>query len=155
MRILLLSLLFLSCNPVKQVLRDKQKLDAVAEIVVSSGYCANDTIIQTKSDTLITYDTFYQRGADIIRDVFHTDTLRLPLTKKIVKTIRIRDTINQVVVDNARIKLLEAKLAVQTEKTEEYKAKAKSRLNWLILLLLVISIRLLYKPILKIIAWHS
>ena len=155
MRILLLSLLFLSCNPVKQVLRDKQKLDAVAEVVVSSGYCANDTIIQTKSDTLITYDTLYQRGADIIRDVFHTDTLRLPLTKKIVKTIRIRDTINQVVVDNARIKLLEAKLAVQTEKTEEYKAKAKSRLNWLILLLLVISIRLLYKPILKIIAWHS
>lgn len=155
MRILLLSLLFLSCNPVKQVLRDKQKLDAVAEIVVSSGYCANDTIIQTKSDTLITYDTLYQRGADIIRDVFHTDTLRLPLTKKIVKTIRIRDTINQVVVDNARIKLLEAKLAVQIEKTEEYKAKAKSRLNWLILLLLVISIRLFYKPILKIIAWHS
>lgn len=155
MRILLLSLLFLSCNPVKQVLRNKQKLDAVAEIVVSSGYCANDTIIQTKSDTLITYDTLYQRGADIIRDVFHTDTLRLPLTKKIVKTIRIRDTINQVVVDNARIKLLEAKLAVQTEKTEEYRAKAKSRLNWLILLLLVISIRLLYKPILKIIAWHS
>ncbi len=155
MRILLLSLLFLSCNPVKQVLRDKQKLDAVAEVVVSSGYCANDTIIQTKSDTLITYDTLYQRGADIIRDVFHTDTLRLPLTKKIVKTIRIRDTINQVVVDNARIKLLEAKLAVQTEKTEEYKAKAKSRLYWLILLLLVISIRLLYKPILKIIAWHS
>ena len=155
MRILLLSLLFLSCNPVKQVLRDKQKLDAVAEVVVSSGYCANDTIIQTKSDTLITYDTLYQRGADIILDVFHTDTLRLPLTKKIVKTIRIRDTINQVVVDNARIKLLEAKLSVQTEKTEEYKAKAKSRLNWLILLLLVISIRLLYKPILKIIAWHS
>lgn len=155
MRILLLSLLFLSCNPVKQVLRDKQKLDAVAEVVVSSGYCANDTIIQTKSDTLITYDTLYQRGTDIIRDVFHTDTLRLPLTKKIVKTIRIRDTINQVVVDNARIKLLEAKLAVQTEKTEEYRAKAKSRLNWLILLLLVISIRLLYKPILKIIAWHS
>lgn len=155
MRILLISLLFLSCNPVKQVLRDKEKLDAVAEVVVSSGYCANDTIIQTKSDTLITYDTLYQRGEDIIRDVFHTDTLRLPLTKKIVKTIRIRDTINQVVVDNARIKLLEAKLAVQTEKTEEYKAKAKSRLNWLILLLLVISIRLLYKPILKIIAWHS
>lgn len=155
MRILLLSLLFLSCNPVKQVLRDKEKLDAVAEVVISSGYCANDTIIQTKSDTLITYDTLYQRGEDIIRDVWHTDTLRLPLTKKIVKTIRIRDTINQVVVDNARIKLLEAKLAVQTEKTEEYKAKAKSRLNWLILLLLVISIRILYKPILKIIAWHS
>jgi len=155
MRILLLSLLFLSCNPVKQVLRDKQKLDAVAEVVVSSGYCANDTIIQTKSDTLITYDTLIERGADIIRDIYHTDTLRLPLTKKIVKTIRIRDTIQSVVVDNARIRLLEAKLAAQIEKTQEYKDKAKSRLNWLILLLVFIVLRLLYKPLLKFIAWHS
>ena len=153
MRILLLSLLFLSCNPVKQVLRDKQKLDAVAEVVVSSGYCANDTIIQTKSDTLVTYDTLFEKGADIFR--YHTDTLRLPLTKKIVKTIRIRDTIQSVVVDNARIRLLEAKLAVQIEKTQEYKDKAKSRLNWLILLLVFIVLRLLYKPLLKFIAWHS
>lgn len=139
----------------KQVLRDREKLDEVAKYVVEMGYCANDTIIQTKSDTLITYDTLIEKSADIIRDIYHTDTLRLPLTKKIVKTIRIRDTIKSVVVDNARIKLLEAKLAVQIEKTQEYKDKAKSRLNWLILLLVFILLRLLYKPILKFIAWHS
>jgi len=155
MRYLLISLLFLSCNPVKQVLRDKEKLDKVAEYVVSNGYCANDTIIQSKSDTLITYDTIYEKGSDIIRNILKTDTLRIPLTKTLVKTIRITDTIQKIVVDNARIRLLEAKLAVQTEKTEEYKAKAKSRLNWLLLLLIAISVRLLYKPLKKIILWHS
>ena len=155
MRYSLFLVFFLACNPVKQVLRDKEKLDKVAEVVVLNGYCANDTIIQSKSDTLITYDTIYEKGADIITSILKTDTLRVPLTKTLVKTIRITDTIQKVVVDNARVRLLEAKLAVQTEKTEEYKAKAKSRLNWLILLLLVICIRIFYKPILKIIAWHS
>lgn len=155
MKYLLISLLFLSCNPVKLVLRDKEKLDKVAEYVVSNGYCANDTIIQSKSDTLITYDTIYEKGLNIVTNILKTDTLRVPLTKTLVKTIRITDTIQKVVVDNARIRLLEAKLAVQTEKTEEYRAKAKSRLNWLLLILIVISVRLLYKPLKKIILWHS
>jgi hypothetical protein len=153
MKYLLISIFLLGCNPVKQVLRDKEKLDKVAEYVISSGYCANDTIIQSKSDTLITYDTIYEKN-DIIRNILRTDTLRLSFTKTLVKTIRITDTIQKVVVDNARIKLLEAKLAIQTEKVEEYKAKAKSRLNWLVLLLIAICVRILYKPIKKFILWH-
>ena len=153
MKYLLISLFLLSCNPVKQVLRDKEKLDKVAKYVIENGYCANDTIIQSKSDTLITYDTIYEKN-DIIRNILKTDTLRLSFTKTLVKTIRITDTIQKVVVDNARIKLLEAKLAIQTEKVEEYKAKAKSRLNWLVLLLIAICVRLLYKPIKKLILWH-
>ena len=153
MKYLLISIFLLSCNPVKQVLRDKEKLDKVAEYVIENGYCANDTIIQSKSDTLITYDTIYEKN-DIIRNILKTDTLRLSFTKTLVKTIRITDTIQKVVVDNARIRLLEAKLAIQTEKVEEYKAKAKSRLNWLVLLLIAICVRLLYKPIKKFILWH-
>lgn len=154
MKYLLISIFLLSCNPVKQVLQDKEKLDKVAEYVVESGlYCANDTIIQSKSDTLITYDTIYEKN-DIIRNILKTDTLRLSFTKTLVKTIRIKDTIQKVVVDNARIRLLEAKLAIQTEKVEEYKAKAKSRLNWLVLLLIAICVRILYKPIKKLILWH-
>ena len=66
MRYLFLILL-LSCNPVKQVLKDKEKLDKVAEVVISSGYCVNDTIIKTNSDTLITYDTIIEK-----RDIFKT-----------------------------------------------------------------------------------
>ena len=153
MKYLLISIFLLSCNPVKQVLQDKEKLDKVAEYVVSNGYCANDTIIQSKSDTLITYDTIYEKN-DIIRNILKTDTLRLSFTKTLVKTIRITDTIQKVVVDNARIRLLEAKLVIQTEKVEEYKAKAKSRLNWLVLVLIAICVRLLYKPIKKFILWH-
>jgi hypothetical protein len=153
MKYLLISIFLLGCNPVKQVLRDKEKLDKVAEYVISSGYCANDTIIQSKSDTLITYDTIYEKN-DIIRNILRTDTLRLSFTKTLVKTIRITDTIQKVVIDNARINQLEAKLALQTEKTEEYKAKANSRLKWLVLLLIAICVRILYKPIKKFILWH-
>lgn len=153
MKYLLISIFLLACNPVKQVLRDKEKLDKVAEYVISSGYCVNDTIIQSKSDTLITYDTIYEKN-DIIRNILRTDTLRLSFTKTLVKTIRITDTIQKVVIDNARINQLEAKLALQTEKTEEYKAKAQSRLKWLVLLLIAICVRILYKPIKKFILWH-
>ena len=144
----------MGCNPVKQVLKDKEKLDKVAEKVIEMGYCVNDTIIQTQSDTTITYDTIIEKN-EVLRTILRTDTLRVPLTKKIVKTITIRDTIQKVVVDNARIRQLEAKLAIQTEKAEEYKAKAQSRLNWLIWLLIIIGIRLLYKPLNKLIEWHS
>ena len=154
MKKLLLILLLLGCNPVKQVLKDKEKLDKVAEKVIEMGYCANDTIIKTQSDTTITYDTIIEKN-EILKTSLRTDTLRVPLTKKIVKTITIRDTIQKVVVDNARIRQLEAKLAIQTEKAEEYKAKAQSRLNWLIWLLIIIGIRLLYKPLNKLIEWHS
>jgi hypothetical protein len=153
MKYLLISIFLLACNPVKQVLRDKEKLDKVAEYVISSGYCVNDTIIQSKSDTLITYDTIYEKN-DIIRNILRTDTLRLSFTKTLVKTIRITDTIQKVVIDNARINQLEAKLALQTEKTEEYKAKANSRLKWLVLLIIAICVRILYKPIKKFILWH-
>lgn len=147
-------MLLLSCNPVKQVLKDREKFDEVAKYVVASGYCANDTIIQTKSDTTYQTDTIFELNTDTIRLTEFKDK-PLTITKKILKTITIRDTIKSVVVDNARIRLLEAKLAVQTEKTEEYKAKANNRLKWLILLIVAISIRLLYKPLLKLIAWHS
>jgi hypothetical protein len=153
MKKLLLILLLLGCNPVKQVLKDKEKLDKVAEVVISSGYCVNDTIIKTQSDTTITYDTIIEKR-EILKTLLKTDTLTIPLTKKIVKTITIRDTIEKVVTDYSRIRQLEAKLAVQIEKTQEYQHKAKSRLNWLIWLLIAISLYLIRKPIINLIKWH-
>lgn len=155
MRILLLSLLILSCNPVKQVLKDKARFEELAKEVVRSGYCANDTIIQTKSDTLVTYDTVYEKGAEIINDIYRTDTLRIPVTKKITKTITIRDTVQKIVVDNSRIKQFEADFLLLSKKAREYQDKAQTRLLWLILLLIAILVRILYKPIKKLILWHS
>lgn len=154
MRILLLSLLLLSCNPVKQVLKDKARFEELAKEVIRSGYCANDTIIQTKSDTTYKVDTIYELNTDTIRLKEFKEVPKL-VNKTIVKTITIRDTIQKVVVDNARIKLLEANLGVLSQKMEEYKDKAQTRLKWLILLLIAILVRILYKPIKRIILWHS
>ena len=53
MRNILLLILLVSCNPVKQVLKDKSKFDQVAAEVIRQGYCATDTLIIVKSDTLV------------------------------------------------------------------------------------------------------
>jgi hypothetical protein len=46
-----------SCNPVKQVLNNRANFEKVKNEVIRLGYCANDTIINNISDTLITIDT--------------------------------------------------------------------------------------------------
>ena len=160
MRYLLLILLF-ACNPVKQVLKDKEKLDQVAEVVIKSGYCANDTTIITKSDTTIVHDTTYE--IDTIIDLhLKTDTQYVKLPKKVItRTITIRDTIKSVVVDNARINLLQKeidslKIASGLIKNDlnEWKGIAKKRWWNLFWLILIFSIYILRKPILKFIRWQ-
>jgi len=48
----------ISCNPVRQVLRDQVKFDQVAEEVIRRGYCANDTTVITElKDTVIYKDS--------------------------------------------------------------------------------------------------
>lgn len=145
--------ILLSCNPVKQVLKDKEKLDKVAEVVVKSGYCANDTTIITKSDTTIQYDTTYETQIQINEK---TDTIRIP--KVITRTITIRDTIKNVVVDNARVNLLQQEINAYKESTYELKEEllhwkelAKKRWWNLLGLIILFSIYILRKPILKLI----
>jgi hypothetical protein len=142
-----------SCNPVKQVLKDKEKLDKVAEVVVKSGYCANDTTIITKSDTTIQYDTTYETQIQINEK---TDTIRIP--KVITRTITIRDTIKSVVVDNSRVQLLQKEIEAYKESAyklrEEllhWKELAKKRWWNLWGLIILFSIYILRKPILKLI----
>jgi hypothetical protein len=151
--ILLALVSVLSCNPVKQVLKDKEKLDKVAEVVVKSGYCANDTTIITKSDTTIQYDTTYETQIQINEK---TDTIRIP--KVITRTITIRDTIKSVVVDNARINLLQQEINAYKESTYKLKEEllhwkelAKKRWWNLLGLIILFSIYILRKPILKLI----
>jgi hypothetical protein len=143
----------LSCNPVKQVLKDKEKLDKVAEVVVKSGYCANDTTIITKSDTTIQYDTTYETQIQINEK---TDTIRIP--KVITRTITIRDTIKSVVVDNSRVQLLQKEIEAYKESTYELKEellhwKELAKKRWWNLwgLIILFSIYILRKPILKLI----
>lgn len=152
--LILLAVLLLACNPVKQVLKDKNKLDKVAEVVVASGYCANDTTIITKSDTTIVHDTTYETDTVIdIKTLKDTQYVTLP-KKVITRTITIRDTITNVVVDGARVLLLEKRLVKSEESRLKYEKLAKQRWWNLFWLILIFSIYILRKPILKFIRWQ-
>lgn len=150
MRLSILLLFLIACNPVKQVLKDKDKLDKVAEVVVKSGYCANDTTIITKSDTTIQYDTSYLTDTLIdLRTIKDTQYVTLP-KKVITRTITIRDTVTNVVVDGARVLLLEKELTKANEDLQEWKALAKARWWYLFWIILFTIIYLLRKPLLKL-----
>lgn len=149
MRLSILLLLLVACNPVKQVLKDKNKLDKVAEVVIKSGYCANDTTIITKSDTTFQVDTIYDTEI-IIDEVTKKDTLYVRVPKIIVRTTTIRDTITNVVVDGARVLLLEKEVIKYQTKVDDLKDLAKARWWYLFWLILFMIVYILRKPILKL-----
>jgi hypothetical protein len=132
---------FVSCNPVKQVLKDRNKFDQVAKEVIKSGMCANDTTFITKSDTLVEVDTLVR--IDTLTDTYvlnDTTYITKWKTREITKSITIHDTIKSFIVDNARVRLLQADSARLTGEVNEWKGKANSRLNWLISLLVIIAL---------------
>lgn len=55
-------ILLIGCNPVKQVLKDKAKLDLVAKEVIRKGYCVNDTIVIEKvRDSVVYKDSIIEK----------------------------------------------------------------------------------------------
>jgi hypothetical protein len=141
MRYLLLLILFVSCNPVKQVLRDQDKLEEVAKVVVKGGWCANDTTFITTSDTLVEVDTLIR--IDTLTDTYvlnDTTYITKWKTREITKKVTIHDTIKSFIVDNARVRLLQADSTRLINLANDYKSKADSRLNWLISLLVIIAL---------------
>ena len=141
MRYLLLLILFVGCNPVKQVLRDQEKLEEVAKVVVKGGWCANDTTFVVKSDTIVDIDTLVEIQTDLeISTINDTTYITKWKTNTITKTLTIHDTIKSFIVDNARVRLLQADSTRLTNLANEYKSKADSRLNWLISLLVLIAL---------------
>jgi hypothetical protein len=140
-KISLLLLLLIGCNPVKQVLRDQEMLEEVAKVVVKGGWCANDTTFVVKSDTLVEVDTLVR--IDTLTDTYVlNDTVYFTKwkTRDITKSITIHDTIKSFIVDNARVRLLQADSARLTGEVIQWKGKADSRLNWLISLLVIIAL---------------
>jgi hypothetical protein len=140
MRYLLIILLFLSCNPVKQVLRDKEKLAQVAEVVVRSGWCANDTTFITKSDTLVEIDTVINVDIQIdtqkVNEFVYVTKWK---TNTITKTLTIHDTLKSYIVDNARVRLLQTDSARLSVEMDEWKGKAKRRQIWLFAIIAMIA----------------
>jgi hypothetical protein len=140
-KISLLLVLLIGCNPVKQVLRDQDKLEEVAKVVVKGGWCANDTTFVVKSDTLVEVDTLVR--IDTLTDTYvlnDTTYITKWKTREITKSITIHDTIKSFIVDNARVRLLQADSTRLINLANDYKSKADSRLNWLISLLVLIAL---------------
>ena len=132
MRYILLVLLFVSCNPVKQVLRDQDKLEQVARVVVKGGWCANDTTFITKSDTLVEIDTFVNVKIQIdtqkINEFVYITNWK---TRDIIKSITIHDTLRSYIVDNARVRLLQTDSARLSNEVITWEGKAKRRQLWI------------------------
>lgn len=146
MRYLLLLILFIGCNPVKQVLRDQEKLEEVAKVVVKGGWCANDSIIIVKSDTIIKVDTLVEVHTDTeIRNINDSVFVTKWKTKTINKTLTIHDTLKSYIVDNARIKLLQADSSRLFNLADDYKQQSKKRLNWIIWCLVIFIAYWFYK----------
>jgi hypothetical protein len=145
-RILIVALIFVSCNPVKKVLRDREMFNEVAKEVVKAGYCANDTIILTKSDTTIQLDTLTLIDKKFEVKV-QNDTTYITQwqTKYVNKNVIIRDTVKSVVVDNARIKLLQEDLIKANEEKLNWKERANKTFGYLLLLICGIGVYLFLK----------
>jgi preprotein translocase subunit YajC len=139
--LLLLFLWVTSCNPVKRVLNNQEMLEEVAKVVVKGGFCANDTTFITKSDTLVEVDTLVtvdvETHTEIVNDTVYFTKWK---TRDITKSTTIHDTIKSFIVDNARVRLLQADSARLTGDVIQWKGKADSRLSWLISLLVIIAL---------------
>ena len=135
-KISLLLLLLFGCNPVKQVLRDQEKLEEVAKVVVKGGWCANDTTFITKSDTLVKIDSFIridtQTDTQIINNSVYITKWK---TRDIIKSITIHDTLKSFIVDNARVRLLQADSARLSNDSITWEGKAKRRQLWIFALI--------------------
>ena len=140
-KISLLLILLIGCNPVKQVLRDQDKLEQVAKVVVAGGWCANDTTFITKSDTLIEFDTLVNIDVQVdtqkVNEYVYITNWK---TRDIVKSVTIHDTLKSFIVDNARVRLLQTDSARLSGEAIRWEGKAKKRQLWIFLLLGVIGV---------------
>jgi hypothetical protein len=143
-RLSFILLLLVGCNPVKQVLSDKSKLDKVAKEVVKMGYCANDTTIITKSDTLVEIDTLTiideKPFLEVINDTVYVTKWK---TNNITKSVTIHDTIRSVVVDKALVNLLKEDVK-ELENEIVYEKKMASNWKFLFIFLFVTIILTMY-----------
>jgi len=140
-KISLLLILLIGCNPVKQVLRDQDKLEQVAKVVIAGGWCANDTTFITKSDTLVEFDTLINVKLEVdtqkVNEFVYITNWK---TRDIVKSVTIHDTLKSFIVDNARVRLLQTDSARLSNEVIRWEGKAKKRQLWIFLLLGVIGV---------------
>lgn len=143
--ILLLSLIFLSCNPLKHaesiINQSDEAKNKIGEQWVKDHPCVNDTIIKTHSDTLTTIQTETKYLPGTTNTVTNTriDTLRLTT----IKTNTIHDTVTNTIVDERALNASQSELeayksdcitqqAITQNDLNNAKHTASVRLWWLI-----------------------
>lgn len=146
MRYLFLVLLLFGCNPVKQVLRDQDKLEQVAKVVIAGGWCANDTTFIVKSDTLVVIDTLIHNDIETYTEIINdTAFITKWKTRDIIKSTIIHDTLKSYIVDNARVRLLQADSSRLSYELNDWERKAKKRQFWIFFLLGIFALYLYLK----------
>jgi hypothetical protein len=113
-------------------LRDQEKLEEVAKVVVKGGWCASDTTFITKSDTLIEVDTLVRVDTETFTEIVNDTTyITKWKTRDIVKSTTIHDTLKSYIVDNARVRLLQTDSARLNGEVITWEGKAKRRQLWI------------------------
>lgn len=157
---ILLIFVTIGCNPGKQLTKAEARLAEAGRLpaICSERFPIKDTTYI--KDTLVKIDTFLS-GEYIFDTLRINDTvweikykpLEIIKTKTLTKVVQVENIAKRDAL-NARISQLEAIRASLTGQLGDYKAKAKSRLNWLILLLSGILGFTIRKPVIKLIKWH-
>lgn len=158
--LLLVAIATLSCNSSKRLTKAEERLAMAGRLpaICSERYPVTETI--TVKDTVIQIDTFL--SGEYIFDTIRVNDTVIDIQYKpldIVKTKTI--TKYQTVVDrgkekllNDHIGLLNAQISTLQGDLDKYKGRAKTRLNWLILLLSMALGWSVRKPVTNLVKWH-
>jgi hypothetical protein len=161
MRVFVLAgLLLIGCNPGKQLSKAEARLAQAGRLpaICAERYPVKDTTYI--KDTLVKIDTFLS-GEYIFDTARINDTLYevkykpvvVYKTKYITKVEKVED-VAKIEAMRASVSQLEANRATLSAQLAEYKDKAKTRLNWLILALCVAFGFAIRKPVMALINYH-
>ena len=148
------------CNPGKQLSKAEARLAQAGRLpaICAERYPVKDTTYI--KDTLVKIDTFLSgeyifdtiRVNDTVIDIEYKP-LEIIKTKTLTKVVKVEDRA-KVEALSIRVSQLEAQKAVLMAESSEYKGKAKTRLNWLIIILAGILGYSIRKPLMAIIKWN-
>jgi hypothetical protein len=161
MRVFVLAgLLLIGCNPGKQLSKAEARLAQAGRLpaICAERYPVKDTTYI--KDTLVKIDTFLS-GEYIFDTARINDTLYevkykpvvVYKTKYVTKVERVED-VAKIEALRGFVSQLEANRATLSAQLAEYKDKAKTRLNWLILALCVAFGFAIRKPVMALINYH-
>lgn len=139
-----------SCNPVKQVLKDQTKFNVVAEEVIRRGYCVNDTVVETVIDTLYKtdslvintvsfaggiIDTVFEDGSGLYLDDQGHISIKCPVKQQVrtinrTETIRDRSLENILKSDIAKLDSIKSDLELTIQNKDLSYKELENKLRW-------------------------